>query len=85
MKKVCKICGKEFETTYPQKKYCSAECAIRAKSRVNVRCNAKRAEAKRRAWARHEAEILYHAAQKSGVDGLAEYIYNKFNKRRKTK
>ena len=30
MKKTCEICGKEFETNLPNKKYCSPECRMRA-------------------------------------------------------
>ena len=26
MKKICKRCGKEFETKYPHKKFCSFQC-----------------------------------------------------------
>lgn len=28
--KVCKYCGKEFDTTYPQKKYCCKDCLYQA-------------------------------------------------------
>lgn len=30
MIKVCEICNKEFETNYPNKKYCSTECSREA-------------------------------------------------------
>ena len=32
MKKICKVCGKHFETNYSNKKYCSAKCIRKAET-----------------------------------------------------
>ena len=37
MAKVCAICGKEFETRYSHKRYCSLDCVVEAKRRDNKR------------------------------------------------
>ena len=41
IKKICKTCGKEFETPYPQKKFCSHRCynlALRKSQSITKKC-----------------------------------------------
>lgn len=85
MNSICPICGKEFDpraggTTRPRVT-CSRECSIKRNARrAEARTQAVRDEA-RWEWARYEAMMLHHIAIESGVDALADCVYNRFNKR----
>lgn len=85
MNSVCSICGREFETHDKRKKYCSRECARQAKLNQNNNWNKVEREEKRINWAKDEARYLNHLAYETGVDELADYIYNNYNKRGETK
>lgn len=80
---ICKLCGTEFNTTDRRQKYCSDVCAHRARSNSNnKRLKAMRTNG-RKEWAHRQAEHLNHLTYECGVDELADYIYNNYNKRRK--
>lgn len=82
MIKVCPHCSKEFECFNKNQKYCSADCAYRARLNGNSRrMRATRTE-DRKEWAKEEARYLNHLTYECGVDELADYIYNNYNKRR---
>lgn len=84
----CPICGKEFNphiTSKKPRKYCSHECYRIANTKhVNERKKVKK-EAARLEWAKHEAEIIMHNMIGLEVDNLADYIYNNYRERKKTK
>lgn len=85
MIKTCPVCGKQFESNDMRKVYCSKECARRSRSKFNSKYNIRVAQKKRMEWARGEAEYLNHLAYECGVDELADYIYNNYEKRRRFK
>lgn len=83
MNKTCPICGKQFETHDKRKKYCSIECARRARSSQNYTWNKNDRDAKRMEWAKNEARDILRMASTLTVDQLAYYIYNNYEKKRK--
>lgn len=83
MIKVCPVCGKEFETHDKRKKYCSRECARRAKFNQHNNWNKGKREEERMEWAKNEARDILRMASTLTVDQLAYYIYNNYNKRSK--
>lgn len=84
MIKTCPICGKQFECNDLRRRYCSAECARRAKYNWNSAWNKENREDKHKDWAYREAEKLAHLlVDQDAMDELANYIYNNYNKRSK--
>lgn len=76
--KTCTICGREFETSDQRRRYCSQQCAYRARLNHNSsRMRACRTEDKWE-WAQREAETLNYLASDYGIDKLADYVYNNY-------
>ncbi|MDU5081996.1 hypothetical protein [uncultured Tissierella sp.] len=72
MIKTCQICHKEFETTYPNKKYCSKECnreAIREADRLRKRKEREIIKKKRTA-----EEVERRRQKKAEIDKRTEEI-----------
>lgn len=82
MSKLCAWCGRHFDTEDKRRKYCGETCARRARMlSKNTGMRAIRTKP-RREWARHEAEVLSTMNRECGVEELADYVYNSFNKRK---
>lgn len=82
MFKTCANCGKEFQVSPQRRRYCSQECAHRGHI-ARAKIIQKRLDSDaRRVWAYHEAEVLLGLVAK-GVDQIASYIYNNFNRKGK--
>lgn len=83
MIKTCLTCGKQFESTDKRQRYCSIDCAYRARLNNNSKRMRSVRTDDRREWARHEAEKLYNMATTRGVDELADFVYNSYNRKGK--
>lgn len=83
MNNTCPICGKQFKAYDLRKKYCSAECAYKARLNSNNKRMAATRTANKRAWARKEPRYLNHLAYECGVDCLTDYVYNNYKKKGK--
>lgn len=84
----CLICGEQITTRDKRRRYCSDECARRAKISQNNEYNKRNRDKKRIKWAYNEAEKISNIAFIMGsnyMDELADYIYNNYKQRRKTK
>lgn len=79
MIKTCPICEKHFETHDKRKKYCSIQCARRAKINNNSERNKDYREEKRWDWAYSEAEKIQRIR---GIDELAGHVYNSYSKKK---
>lgn len=83
MSKTCPICGKQFDSEDRRKRYCSLECAERARlNGCNVRAKSLRDD-HRREWAKREAYQLQQMAQRYDLEFLADYVYNSYTAKRK--
>lgn len=86
---ICSECGREFTETkvrrgYPRK-YCSKACYRAANRKQCLKRRRLEIDNERREWAYKEARYLNHIAYEVGVDELADYVYNNYNKRSQTK
>ena len=80
MIKICPGCNKQFGTHDKRKKYCSVDCAKRGKCKRNSVWNKGDREYMRKVWARQEAYYLNALAHECGVDTIADYIYNNYQR-----
>lgn len=84
MSKTCLRCGKQF-TPCNHRLYCSDQCARQAKVNHNNEWNKRSRDKQWRKQARDEARYLHHLAYECGVDEMADYIYNNYYNKWKTK
>lgn len=81
MNKVCELCGRLISSTDKRQRYCSPECADRARLNRESRKRRETRTADRKDWARHEAERLGEMYREGGVDCIANYVYNNYKRR----
>lgn len=82
--RVCAYCGKTFETHAHRgkpRRFCSPACYYQHNMLESNRRKSEQRGLARHAWAEQEAKTLTSLAPQ-GLDKLADYVYNTYNKRK---